>query len=88
MATGGTGEDSAVNLWWVLQEKPLSEATHQDLEWVSTSLREQSDAATEEERRGWRLLEALLRTKFRFDITLEDKSMVIPVGEFDIEIGE
>jgi len=88
MATGGTGEDSAVNLWWVLQEKPLSEATYQDLEWVSASLREQSDAVTEAERRGWRLLEALLRVKFKFDITLEEGSGVIPIGEFDIEIGE
>jgi hypothetical protein len=87
MATGGTGEDSAANLWWVLQEKPLSEATHQDLEWVSAFLREQSNAATEEERRGWRLLEALLRAKFRFDITLDEPG-VIPIGEFDIEIGQ
>jgi len=85
LASSGTGADSEVNLWWVLREKPLAEATPQDLEWVTQSLWKQAGTATEGEEWSWQLLEALLRAKFCFDIAL-DEPAVISVGEFDIEI--
>jgi WD40 repeat protein len=85
LASGGTGEDGTVDLWSTIWEKPLAEATHRDLESVTRHLGSSEEALSEEELSGWRLLEALLRSKFRFDIAL-DGSGVIPVGEFDIEI--
>ncbi|MGQ9675539.1 MAG: hypothetical protein ACUVX1_07730, partial [Chloroflexota bacterium] len=76
-------DDGTVRLWQLRWTKPLADARFDDLEHVRLVLRERQ--LPKEERRGWEFLEALLRGKFRYDVAL-DEPTVISVGEFDIEI--
>lgn len=76
-------DDGTVRLWQLRWTKPLADARFDDLEHVRLALRERQ--LSKEERRGWEFLDALLRGKFRYDITVEE-TKVISVGDFDIEI--
>ena len=60
-------EDRTVRLSNLAWAKPLAIAGDDDLEYVQGVLRERN--LSENERRGWQFLEALLKAKFRFDIT-------------------
>jgi hypothetical protein len=75
-------DDHSVQLWRLFWRKPLVAARHGDLDYVQKVLLQGSLKAGE--RQSWQFLEALLKTKFRFDITVERR--LISVGEFDIEI--
>jgi len=60
-------EDRTVRLWNLAWAKPLAFAGDDDLEYVQGVLRERN--FSESKRRRWQFLEALLKAKFRFDIT-------------------
>ncbi|MBC8232315.1 hypothetical protein H8E77_22440 [bacterium] len=60
-------EDRTVRLWKLAWAKPLAFAGDDDLEYVQGILRERN--LSESKRRGWQFLEALLKAKFRFEIT-------------------
>lgn len=80
LATGS--EDKTIRLWHLFWTKPLALADHRDLARAAAMSSERD--MPPRHRRAWLFLEALLRAKFRYDITLEES--VISVDAYDIEI--
>lgn len=80
LASGSS--DNTLKFWRLSMAKPMAAATHNDLKRVQQVIAAgHRDAVS---LRHWRLLEALLQAKFRFDIGLEAR--VISLGAYDIEI--
>ena len=76
------GNDKAVHIWHLSWTKPLAVAVHEDLDFARK--RASDESLREADRRRWRFLEALLQTKFRYDIALEES--VVSISDYDIEI--
>jgi hypothetical protein len=67
-------------------DKPVEQATPQDLEGVQAILRD--GQLSEADRHGLEFIEALMRWRFRFDIMVGEAPRRIAAGKFDIEIEE
>jgi hypothetical protein len=80
LASGGA--DKTVRLWQLTWDKPIALADHDDLARVMELAGNENLA--ERERNRWRFLEAILRARFRYDISLEEG--VVAISPYDIEI--
>jgi hypothetical protein len=81
--------DDTVKLWVNPADSPLQKATHGDLEWAQSALRDPAaQARTLQERRALEFFAALLRWRMRFDILLEEAPPSITPGPYDIQIED
>lgn len=73
-----------IHIWRRRWVKPIALTNYDDLIYIQKILHEEH--LDDKEKRGWQFLEAIIKAKFRFDITLDEK--VISLGEYDIEIDD
>ncbi len=74
--------DKDIHIWRLRWIKPLALTNYDDLTYVQKILHK--GHLNGKEKKGWQFLEVIIKAKFRFDITLDEK--VISLGEYDIEI--